>query len=88
MTATFTIRLDDEKAKALKQVAAEGNLTPEEVIASAIDAWMELSDEDLAAVREGLADIEAGRTVPHDEVERWLRSWGKAERASPPKCPD
>jgi predicted transcriptional regulator len=88
VSATFTIRLDDEKAAALKQMAADENLTPEEIIASALDAWIELSDDDLAAVREGLADSEAGRTVPHDEVERWLQTWGKGSKTTPPKCPD
>ncbi|HKI36261.1 MAG TPA: hypothetical protein VKA46_30670 [Gemmataceae bacterium] len=33
-----------------------------------------------AAVREGIADIEAGRVIPHEEVKRraaeWLKSYG------------
>lgn len=77
MSATFTIRLDDEKAALLRRMAEEENMTPEEVITSAVDAWIECSDDDLAAVLEGLADSEAGQTVPRDEIERWRRSRGK-----------
>ena len=37
-----------------------------------------------AADAEGLADIDAGRVVPHAEVARWLDTWGTAEEAPPP----
>jgi predicted transcriptional regulator len=35
-------------------------------------------DEDVEAraISEAEADVVAGRVVPHDEVVRWLRSWG------------
>jgi predicted transcriptional regulator len=44
-------------------------------------------DEDalLAAVDEGLADEEAGRTVPYEKVRRWLLSWGSKKELPPPK---
>ena len=33
-----------------------------------------------------LADIEAGRVVPHAEVADWLKTWGTAdERPMPPE---
>jgi predicted transcriptional regulator len=28
------------------------------------------------AIAEAEADVTAGRVVPHDEVVKWLRSWG------------
>jgi predicted transcriptional regulator len=31
------------------------------------------------AIAEAEADVEAGRVVPHDEVVKWLRSWGKPD---------
>jgi predicted transcriptional regulator len=39
------------------------------------------------AVREGLADIRAGRTTPYEKVRRWLLSWGSDEELPPPECP-
>lgn len=30
----------------------------------------------LAAVQEGIADADAGRTVPYSAVREWLLSWG------------
>jgi predicted transcriptional regulator len=37
------------------------------------------------ALRQAEADLAAGRTVPHDDVVRWLRSWGKPGELPPPK---
>ncbi len=34
------------------------------------------NDVEAAADAEGLADIAAGRVVPHEEVARWLETWG------------
>ncbi len=42
--------------------------------------------EYLAAVEEGIADIEAGRWVPLDEVRRWVLSWGTDEELPMPEC--
>jgi predicted transcriptional regulator len=41
-------------------------------------------DAEAQAIAEAEADIEAGRIVPHEDVVKWLESWGKAnERSSP-----
>jgi predicted transcriptional regulator len=37
------------------------------------------------AIEQGLADADAGRVVPHEEVERWLRSWGTENELPPPR---
>lgn len=34
---------------------------------------------------EALADLEAGRTVPHEEVRAWLETWGKPDEKPAPK---
>ena len=39
----------------------------------AVAIWREL-EETLAAIREGLADVEAGRTFPAEDVIRELRA--------------
>ncbi|MBF0394388.1 MAG: CopG family transcriptional regulator [Alphaproteobacteria bacterium] len=38
------------------------------------------------AILEGLADADAGRTVPHAEVKAWLESWGTDHELPPPRC--
>lgn len=50
-----------------------------------------LSDDvhaaEIAAVVEGIADADAGRTVPYEDVRRWLLSWGTDSELPPPECP-
>jgi predicted transcriptional regulator len=42
------------------------------------------ADAEAAADAEGLADIEAGRVVPHAEVAAWIETWGTPNETPPP----
>ena len=54
-------------------------MKPEPSIFDEID-----EDAEAAADAEGLADIEAGRVIPHAEVAAWLDTWGTpAEKPAP-----
>lgn len=41
-----------------------------------------------AADLEALADLDAGRTVSHAAVKRWLQTWGTADELPPPRTGD
>lgn len=41
-----------------------------------------------AADLEALADLDAGRTVSHAAVKRWLQTWGTADELAPPRTGD
>lgn len=43
-----------------------------------------VEDWELAEIRKGQADIEAGRVVPHEEVGRWLDSLDTDSPLPPP----
>jgi hypothetical protein len=40
-----------------------------------------------AAVLAGLADLDAGRSIPYEEVRKWVLSWGTDNELPPPECP-
>jgi predicted transcriptional regulator len=45
----------------------------------------DVDDEaDEQAMLEGEADADAGRVIPHEEVAKWLRTWGKPGETPPP----
>jgi predicted transcriptional regulator len=50
-----------------------------------VDMPAEERAEFLRAVREGLADADAGRTVPFEKIKRWLLSWGTDHELPPPE---
>ena len=39
-----------------------------------------------AAVAQAMADEDAGRTIPYEDVRRWLLSWGTDNELPPPRC--
>ena len=41
-------------------------------------------EAEAAADAEGMADIAAGRVVPHEEVAAWLDTWGTLDEAANP----
>jgi hypothetical protein len=41
--------------------------------------------EDEAALQRAEAQAAAGKCIPHEEVAKWLRTWGTPESGPPPK---
>ena len=79
MTAkTESIEVDSATATALKTRAAERGVSVSQLVAELVP--LAIDDEAIAELDRRWAAIEAGRaTVPHAEVERWLRTWGTPE---------
>ena len=79
MTKAVTIDLDDDALEAFERAAVGANRETASFIAEVLRAHARLldqsagedwvpSDEDLAAIHEGLAAVERGDTVSHAEV--------------------
>jgi predicted transcriptional regulator len=85
-TATLTVRLPSEIEARLDRLARDTSVSKSELAAAAIAAYLDEREHQLEKIREGLADAEAGRVVSHEEVARWLDSWGIANELPPPKC--
>ena len=47
---------------------------------------VEDQERQFATIRKGNKDIEEGRTISHEKMSRWLRSWGKKRVLPPPSC--
>jgi predicted transcriptional regulator len=70
---TLTITISDEAAEALSKAVAGGKHTAEQIASHVVEAayapdWADFDEQDIAAIEEGLADLEAGRVIPHEEV--------------------
>ena len=44
----------------------------------------ETPEEEAASLARAEAQIAAGKGVPHEEVVKWLRTWGTPESGPPP----
>ena len=38
------------------------------------------------SILKGIADADAGRLIPHEEMKAWLESWGTENELPPPTC--
>jgi predicted transcriptional regulator len=77
---TLTIEVDEATAETLKTRAAERGVSVPELIAELVtldSGPIAVESEEIAELDRRWAAIEAGQpTVAHDQVVRWLRTWG------------
>jgi predicted transcriptional regulator len=64
----MTIRVSPEVKDKLARLARDTRRSKSWLAAEAVSAYVERELEIIEGVRRGLADVEAGRVVPHDEA--------------------
>jgi predicted transcriptional regulator len=52
----------------------------------AVEAYIGEREAFLAAIDRGLADVKAGRVVPHAQVKAWVDSWGTEAELPMPRA--
>ena len=68
-TNTFSIRMAADKINRLDMMAEAMNRTRNHLINEAVDAYIAAQAWQIAHIQEGLADLDAGRLAPQEEVE-------------------
>jgi predicted transcriptional regulator len=70
MTAstTMTIRLSAELRDKLERLALDARRSKSFLAAEAVAAYVEREQAIISGIQRGLADVQAGRFVPHDEA--------------------
>jgi predicted transcriptional regulator len=85
MTKAALVAVPSALKARLDEIAAATHRSEEEVVEEAISAYLELSDRQVAEIRAGLRQAEAGEPgIPHAEIEKWVRSWGTANELPQP----
>jgi predicted transcriptional regulator len=79
MTAkTESIEVDSDTASALKTRAAERGVSVSQLVAELVP--LAIDDQAIAELDRRWVTIErSGETVPHADVENWLKTWGTPE---------
>jgi predicted transcriptional regulator len=77
---TVTVRISPETKSRLEALAGHTRRTKSFLAGEAIADYVERELAIVESIKRGLADIEAGRTVPHEEVKR--RVMATIERAA------
>jgi len=67
-STTMTIRLEPEVEEKLARLAEDRRRSPARLAAEAVALYVDRELDAVEGIRRGLADIEAGRLVPHEEA--------------------
>lgn len=52
----------------------------------ALENFVDEEELRLAKIDQGIRDADAGRVVPHEDVKRYLQSWGTKRKLPLPAC--
>lgn len=84
-TTTVTLRIPVELKRDLDDLAEATERSASWLAARALQAWVDENRWQLAAIREGIAQADAGDLVDHADVARWLDQWGTDGEREPPR---
>jgi len=86
MTTTLSVRIDSDTKKRLEALARRARRSKSFLAAEAIAAYVDAESWQLDELQAGLVELDAGRGVAHEEVSKWLRSWGRKREGKSPRA--
>jgi predicted transcriptional regulator len=82
-TAPTSIRLSRTQSATIDKMAAKLDRSRSWVIAAAVDAYIDIQKEHIAAIEEGIRQADAGMGVSHEQAVKNFRAFRKTRRLSP-----
>jgi predicted transcriptional regulator len=84
-TVIISVRVPAELAAKVDQLAKDLERPRNFVAVKALEEYVASESEWVDSVKRGIADAEAGRMIPHEQVRPWLQSLAQGERKPRPK---
>lgn len=81
----LSARIPEEMKEGLDDLAEATERPISWHVARALENYVELNRWQVAAIKEGLAQMRRGEVVPAEDVERWVASWGTKRELPMPK---
>jgi RHH-type transcriptional regulator, rel operon repressor / antitoxin RelB len=86
MTTTLSVRIDRDTRDRLEALAKRARRSKSFLAAEAIAAYVEAERWQLDEIEAGLRELDKGRAATHEDVSKWLRSWGKTRERKAPRA--
>ncbi|MGH6870581.1 MAG: CopG family ribbon-helix-helix protein [Rhizomicrobium sp.] len=84
---TLSLRIDRKLSNKLEKHARQAKRSKSALAAIAIENFFEIQAQEIALTRHALARSKAGAPmIAHEDVVRWLESWGKPNELPRPKA--
>ena len=81
---TFSVRVDAGIKERLTKLAESTGRSRSFLTTQAIAEYLDANEWQVAGVREAMTSIDQGGGVAHDDVRRWVSSWGAADETAKP----
>ncbi len=75
-TVPLSLRISEQKAREIETLAKATDRSKSWLLEQALDAYLETQSWQVARIERGLAEIERGEAVAHEEIAEWLSGWG------------
>lgn len=85
MTETLSIRIDAQTKKRWDALSKRSKRSRSFLAAEAIAAYVDAEEWQLGEIHVGIAELESDREVNHENVSKWLNSWGKPGEIKSPR---
>lgn len=85
---TISVRLDRQILDRLNAMAKAMGRKRAALMTHAIEKYVENEAWQVASIQEAVDELERGdaNLVDHEDVAKWLNSWGTDSEAEPPAC--
>ena len=80
-TRAISFRIPAEKVEALERLAEATDRSRSWHIEQALDSYLDVQAWQVAQIETAIAEMDAGKGIPHEEVKKDLLTWGKGRRA-------
>lgn len=85
--AVLTVRLDRKLSNKLEKRARQAKRSKSALVSHAIESLFEIEQMEIALTKHALARSNAGAPmIAHEDVIRWLESWGTPNELPRPKA--
>jgi predicted transcriptional regulator len=85
-TKVVTAHVPLELASKVDAIAARRDRSRGWIMKQALSLWVAQEEERYRLTLNALADVEAGKTIDHDEVENWVESLDTDKPLPVPSC--
>jgi len=85
-TTTLTIRVPTNLKRRLDRLAKQSKLSKSWLATDAVQQYVDEQERQATLIEKAARDVEAGHFVPHNDVRKWLLSWGSKKELPPPEC--
>ncbi len=84
-TVPLSLRISEQKAREIETLAKATDRSKSWLLEQALDAYLETQSWQVARIERGLAELDRGEGVAHEEVAEWLSDWGRDREGNPPR---